>query len=116
VCEEGTEGNEAYLILSGEVEVTQGVGAATRQVRHLGPGELIGELAILGNGVRTATVRSLGQVRLLVIERERLLALLTQSPDLALCLLRKQTERLAQAEAELQRLRLAAGALKSRSR
>lgn len=105
ICEEGAEEDEAYLIVDGEVEVTQGQGAARRYIRRMGPGELLGELAILGDGRRTATATTTQPTHLRAIEREKFLALLAEYPGMYMVLLKALVVRLAQAEGELRSLR-----------
>ncbi len=51
VCREGAVGTEMYVIASGKVEVT-------KNGHIMGPGMLFGELAILYNCTRTATVKA----------------------------------------------------------
>ncbi len=58
---EGLPGRQAFLIIDGEAEVTvRGSVAAT-----VGPGEVIGEMALLENAPRVATVTALTPMRLL---------------------------------------------------
>lgn len=59
VYEQGSVANAAYVITLGQLEVdlTKPDGTTTR-VRTLGPGHLVGELALLDSGPRSATVRA----------------------------------------------------------
>jgi CRP-like cAMP-binding protein len=105
ILREGDEGDEAYVLLDGEVAITQGTGPSARDLGRARPNEVLGELALFGSGIRTATVRAIRPSRLLAIERQAFLALLHEYPSLAINLLRYQTRRLARAEAELHQLR-----------
>ena len=81
---QGTPGDFACLILSGNVaiEVKSKLGRST--VATLGPGDLVGELAAFSETTRIATVVAVGPVRALRIERRVIRAFLAENPDVAL--------------------------------
>lgn len=62
VIRRGEVGNSLFIIADGEVEVDFGGG---RDPVVLGPGQFFGELALLERGVRSATVRAIGECKLL---------------------------------------------------
>nr|XP_048702050.1 cGMP-dependent protein kinase 1-like isoform X4 [Caretta caretta] len=66
VLAEGTDGDAMYIVAEGELSVTQ----RGCHLRTLLPGDVFGELAILYNCKRTATVTALTQVRLWAIDRQ----------------------------------------------
>jgi len=70
IIREGTDGNQMYVLEQGNVTVTKGAGKDKTFVCDLGPGQLFGELAILYNCRRTATVMTKGQVTVWVLERQ----------------------------------------------
>lgn len=70
IIREGTDGNQMYVLEQGNVTVTKGAGKDKTFVCDLGPGQLFGELAILYNCRRTATVTTKGQVTVWVLERQ----------------------------------------------
>ncbi|KAL4630461.1 cGMP-dependent protein kinase 1-like [Arapaima gigas] len=70
---EGTEGNTMYIVAEGELLVTQ----AGRILRTLTSGDVFGELAILYNCKRTATVKAVTNVKLWCIERQTYRAIMT---------------------------------------
>jgi predicted MFS family arabinose efflux permease len=72
---EGEPGDFFYVIVEGSVEVDKG---GTR-VAMLGPGSYVGEIALLRDVPRTATVRSQTQVELLILERDDFLDAVTGS-------------------------------------
>ena len=73
VITEGERGDHFYLIESGEVEVTEG-----GELRCLqGPGESFGEIALLRDVPRTATVRARTETVLMALEREHFIAAVT---------------------------------------
>lgn len=56
VIEQGESGRDLFVVLTGALAVSVSMGSAAAEVAVLGPGELIGEVALLRDGVRTATV------------------------------------------------------------
>lgn len=70
IIREGTDGNQMYVLEQGNVTVTKGAGKDKTFVCDLGSGQLFGELAILYNCRRTATVMTKGQVTVWVLERQ----------------------------------------------
>ena len=66
LVEQGQEGRELFLILDGLVDVE----VDGEEVAELGPGALIGELALLGEGKRTASVYATTQARVVVVPSE----------------------------------------------
>lgn len=73
VVGEGEVGEEFFVVESGRVAVAQ----AGRQLREEGPGEFFGEIALLRDVPRTATVTATDPTVLYVLEREDFLAALT---------------------------------------
>ena len=70
VFKEGDLGNSFYVLIAGEVAVEKlGDGRAVALAR-LGPGECFGEMALVGNDVRSATVRAVGEVVTMRFYRE----------------------------------------------
>lgn len=72
LCTEGEVGDSAYVILSGEVRVcvAQGKSYPGVEVARLQVNEIVGEVALLSNKLRTATVLALGEVEVLRISKE----------------------------------------------
>ncbi len=73
VITEGEHGDHFYLIEKGEVEVTEGGEFRCLQ----GPGESFGEIALLRDVPRTATVRARTETVLMALERETFIAAVT---------------------------------------
>ena len=70
VIEEGKSGDWVCVVLKGSVEVSKNVSGNKFILGKLGPGEIFGELALLGAIRRTATVRAIGETTIGVIDRE----------------------------------------------
>jgi CRP-like cAMP-binding protein len=92
---EGDVGDELVVIVDGTVRIVQGAGPDARTVRTYGPGDHIGELAVLTDRPRVATVLADdGAVRGLVIEGAALRAILTERPEAAMAMLTTLAERI----------------------
>jgi len=99
IFEEGGHGDWLYIVVDGEVEVLKRVpGASAMSLRRLGPGECFGEIALLGDHVRTATTRSVTAVNLLAVDREAFEALFSTLPPLRHFFERLIEERMALGE------------------
>jgi len=72
-------GHEAFVIVSGEATVRRN----GRKVATLGPGDPIGELALLDGGPRTATVQAVTDLTVLVIAQREFAALIDDVPAIA---------------------------------
>lgn len=69
---EGEEGEEAYLIMDGEVEVFRQSGKDEVVLARLGRGDIIGEMSLIDNQPRMASARVIGDTKLTVINRNDL--------------------------------------------
>jgi len=98
IIEEGRTGNGLFVVLSGRVEVFKGVpGDGAQVLATLGPGEPFGEMALLGEWKRNASVRAAEDTTCLGMDRWVFLAHLRREPELALGLIQFLAQRLADA-------------------
>ena len=96
IFHEGDEGHHLYVVVQGNVEVV----VAGVQVAVLGVHQCFGEMAVLEQLTRSASVRALEDVSLLRIAREDFLDLLDLYPVLARSIIAVLTERLRSVSAE----------------
>ena len=89
VVREGARGEAFYVIIDGAAVVQ----ASQKRIR-LGPGEYFGELALLDDGPRTATVVTESESLLLEIPRTGFLKLLRDEPTISVALLKELAVRL----------------------
>lgn len=94
----GSAGDETVLVLAGRVRVVA-YGADRREVvlALRGPGELIGEMAALGAGRRTASAIALDEVEAGFLGARELQSFLREHPDVAIVVIRMVVRRLAEA-------------------
>lgn len=90
VVTEGSKTASCYVIVEGFADVLKG----EIQVATLGPGDVIGEIALLDRAPRSASVFAAGDVVVLQVSRPALLAVLEQDPKVALRMLEVMAHRL----------------------
>ncbi len=96
---EDDPGDALYVVASGQVKVVL-IGDDGREVilSVLGEGDFFGEMSLLDDEPRSAHVIAMEDSDLLVLRREDFEGILTQSPQIALALLRELTRRLRRAD------------------
>jgi CRP-like cAMP-binding protein len=70
VFKEGDMGNSFFVLIAGEVAIEKLRDGKVVELARLGSGECFGEMALVGNDVRSATIRALGQVVAMRFYRE----------------------------------------------
>ena len=109
VLKEGEAGNEMFIIESGTVEILRGSGVAERRLGILESGDFFGEMALLDDQPRSASVRAVTDCRLLVIDAPTLDQMLRQYPEVAVRMLRNLAARLRAETARAERAETAPG-------
>jgi signal transduction histidine kinase len=98
---EGDPGDALFVIVEGEFEITKLSGSSEVVIAHRGDGEVIGEMSLLDNEPRSATVRALASSRLFRIDQDSFHKLLEWSPAATRAILRTVTLRLRNTEVML---------------
>ncbi len=99
---QGDPGDAVYVILTGSAEVVIELeDGSERKVAELGESAVIGEVAVLADVPRTATMRALCELSVLKIGRDEFLNLLREFPDIAMEVMRILAQRLSWALGEL---------------
>ncbi len=95
VFHKGDEGDQVFVILRGRLKVLSTSEDGGEVVFGIvDPGEVVGELALLSGGCRTATLTAIEPCELLVIDRRDFLPFLRSHPEVAAKLLEVLAERL----------------------
>jgi NADH dehydrogenase len=81
IFREGDRGDRLYVVTDGEVEVLRESGGET-PLRRLGRGECFGEIALVSDRPRTATVRAVSASNVLAVDRDAFQALFATLPPL----------------------------------
>jgi CRP-like cAMP-binding protein len=95
IVREGRRGNELYVIVSGDAEVSRG----DETVATLAAGDYFGELAVLHPAPRTATVTATTDIELLIVTARELAILLSDVPLFARKLLSGMAGRIQNSDA-----------------
>jgi CRP-like cAMP-binding protein len=83
VFREGDRGDWLYIVTEGEVEVLKDVpGRGETSLRRLGVGECFGEIALVSDTARSATVRAVSATNVLAVDREAFQAMFATMPPL----------------------------------
>lgn len=90
LCKQGESGREAFIIVSGEAVFT----VDGKEVQHVGPGELIGEVSLIDHGPRTGSVTATTPMHLLVVQGNRFEQLLEEVPGLPVVIMKDLAHRL----------------------
>jgi CRP/FNR family transcriptional regulator, cyclic AMP receptor protein len=96
LCKEGQIGHEFFVLVDGKVRVTR----TGRHVATLSGGDFVGEIALITEMPRTATVTAETPVRLFVLTRREFHAVLDQSPNVERKVLRALARRLAETSSD----------------
>ena len=96
IFSEGEEGDALYLIESGQVQVVTGSSEDERILAYLGPGNFFGELALLLDEPRSATVRVGIDAEVWVLRKGDLESILEDHPVITLQISRELSRRLVQ--------------------
>jgi len=105
IFEEGTVGDDFYLISNGEVSVRSGAGDGQREVARLGPADFFGEMALFDDEPRSATCVAATPCTLLVLDRSRFYSLIEQLPQLGVAICRTLSQRLRRTQRDLREAR-----------
>jgi len=97
--QEGETGDHMFVVQSGKVRITKRVGQRERSLALLGPGEFVGEMAILNGKPRTATATMVEAGHCLIISAQTLEAMVAKNTEIALRLIKKLAHRLDAADA-----------------
>ena len=80
VCREGDLGTEFYVVVRGKLSVTADDFGTAKAIAVLGPGAFFGEMAVVGNQPRSATVEVLEDAELLIFGRAIVEEILREYP------------------------------------
>jgi CRP-like cAMP-binding protein len=70
IFEEGEEGRNAYIILSGLVEISKAGWDGEKVIGYTGQGEIFGEMSLIDAAPRMASARAVKETRCLVVPEE----------------------------------------------
>jgi len=100
----GEPGDCAYVIMDGEVEILSSADDAA-VVGVLQMNQIFGELALLNDEPRSATLRAKGDLKVMKISESLFMELIRESPGLALNVVRQLSQKLAVSHQQVELLR-----------
>jgi CRP-like cAMP-binding protein len=96
ILREGEEGNSAFLITTGSVEVIIGAGSKAKTVASLGEGEVFGEMSLLEPGPRSATIKAVTDTECVVTSYDDFMVSIQDNPEQAIKFMKTLVLRLRQ--------------------
>lgn len=94
IVRQGEAGDCMYVIQQGQVEVIVEQAGQEVQIAVRGEGEFFGEMAIFEREVRMATVRALGEARVLTIDEKNFIRRIHEDPSLAYRIVQTMSQRI----------------------
>ena len=106
IIKQGEPGNYMYVIQEGLVEIIDETDHGEVQLAIRGKGEFFGEMAIFEREARMATVRAIGEARVLTIDKKNYLRRVHEDPSLAFHLAQTMSARIRELSKEVSLLRI----------
>jgi CRP/FNR family cyclic AMP-dependent transcriptional regulator len=94
IIKQGLPGECFYVVQSGRLEVIQSSDNGEQHLAYLESGDSFGEMAIFEKEVRSATIRAIGEARVLKVDKKTLFRRIQEDPLLAVGLLKKMSHRI----------------------
>ena len=91
---QGDVGDKAFIIVQGEADVLVDSPGGPLKVATLAKNDLVGEIAILIDVPRTATVRAASELTALAISKDQFFRMITEFPEMAIEIMRELAHRL----------------------
>lgn len=104
LCEQGERGDSAFIILSGEADIAVRTPTGEQRVAKVRQNDMVGEIAILIDVPRTASVIASSEVIALAVSKESFLKLMAHFPEMALEVTRVLAQRLERTTRQLAEL------------
>lgn len=100
---QGDMADAAYIVIKGKADVlvTPDGQDSPNKVAELGPNSFIGDMAIVADIPRTASIRASEPLSTLRIRKDHLIDMVQDSPELAMAILRELVQRLAKTTKDL---------------
>ena len=98
---QGDTADAAFVILSGKADILVDSPTGEIKIAEMEQNAIVGEIAILCDVARTATVKAMSQVEALRIDKENFFKLLADFPEMTIEVVRVLAERLSNTTAEL---------------
>ena len=104
LCKQGEMGDAAYVIINGQADVLIDTPNGPIRVATFKKNDVVGEIAILINVPRTATIKAASELTTLRITKDLFLRMISEFPEMSVEMMRVLAERLVRTTEELQRV------------
>jgi CRP-like cAMP-binding protein len=104
IARQGEIGECMYVIQQGQVEVVREQDGNEVRLATLGEGDFFGEMALFDRERRSATVRALGEARVLTVDKRTFLRRIHEDPSLAFRIVKGMSQRIRTLDAQVARL------------
>ncbi|MBC8432748.1 MAG: cyclic nucleotide-binding domain-containing protein [Desulfobacterales bacterium] len=102
IIKEGENDGRLFVIISGEVEIIKSLGDPNQKhLRFLGPNHYFGEMALIDDYVRTASVVAMENTEVLSLDQWNIRKEIAKNPSVAIELLQALSRRIREAEEHL---------------
>ena len=105
ITRQGDAGDCMYVIQQGKVQVLVEKDGVETPLRVASEGEFMGEMAVFDHEVRSATLRALGEARLLTIDKKNFLKRIHEDPTLAFRIVETMSHRIRELSEEVAQLK-----------
>ncbi len=105
LCRQGDAGDAAYIIIEGKADVVIDTADGPLRVAAVGSNDIVGEIAILIDVPRTATVQATGEVVTLKITKDLFFRMVSDFPEIAIEVMRVLAHRLEKTNEQLREAR-----------
>ncbi len=105
IVRQGDTGDCMFVVQEGEVEVVLEKDGKEVKLATRGAGDFFGEMALFEKEVRMATVRSVGQARVLTVDKKNFVHRIHDDPSLAYKMIQSMSQRIRELSTEVARLK-----------
>ena len=104
IFQEGDSGDQMFIIQDGNVRVSKNIGGRDHILAILAKGDFFGEMAIVNNVKRTATITAVSSTELLCFNRDGFVSMINKNPKIALNIIDKLCKRIQHMNMQAQHL------------
>lgn len=105
IVRQGEPGDRMYVIQTGNVEVLRQTDGREIHIANLKAGDVFGEMALFEQEPRSATVRAVGETRVISIDRKGFLRRVNEDPSLAYRILQQMSQRIRKMNTDFSKLK-----------
>ncbi len=101
LCKQGDIGDSAFIVLDGEADIVVDTDTGPKTVAVVGTNDIVGEIAILCDVPRTASVIAKTEVHTLTISKDQFLKMMSEFPEMTIEIMRVLAARLERTTRDL---------------